>query len=173
MQKHRKLLQQRAAGLSVFLLLSLISEKSNLSPFKIDKESTIKVLPAPVSPTSEIYGEETKQGLEEPCFFVKCLNPTNKLFLGKRYFRKNSFVVQYFPKSKHSPNAECYEVGEELMQCLEYIPVLDAMLRGTAMNYEVIDGVLNFFVNYDCFVYKVDEITRMEVMQSHRTDVKG
>ena len=121
----------------------------------------------------EIYGEEIKQGLEEPCFFVKCMNPTKKLFLGKRYFRKNSFVVQYFPKSKHSPNAECYEVGEELMQCLEYIPVLDAMLRGTAMNYEVIDGVLNFFVNYDCFVYKVDEITRMEVMQSHRTDVKG
>ena len=121
----------------------------------------------------EVYGDEIKQGLKEPCFFIKCLNPTNNLFLGKRYFRKNNFVIQYFPKSEHSQNAECYAVGEELMQHLELIPVLDAVLRGTEMNYEMVDGVLNFFVNYNCFVYKVDEKILMETMQSHKTNVKG
>ena len=35
----------------------------------------------------EIHMEEIEQGLEEPCFFIFCLNPTNDLFLGKRYFR--------------------------------------------------------------------------------------
>ena len=121
----------------------------------------------------ENHMEEIKQGFKEPCFFIKCLNPTNNLFLGKRYFRRNNFVVQYFPKSEHSPNAECYAVGEELMQHLELIPVLDAVLRGTEMNYEMVDGVLNFFVNYNCFVYKVDEKVLMETMQSHKTNVKG
>ncbi len=121
----------------------------------------------------EVYGEEIKQGLKEPCFFIKCLNPTNNLFLGKRYFRKNNFVVQYFPKSEHKPKAECYEMAEELTQHLELIPVLDTVLRGTEMSYEVVEGVLNFFVNYDCFVYKVDEKVLMGTMQSHKTKVKG
>lgn len=121
----------------------------------------------------EIYGEEIKQGLKEPCFFLRCINPTNSLFLGKRYFRKNNFVIQYFPKSKYEQNAECYEMAEGLMQHLEVIPVLDATIRGTEMKYEVIDGVLNFFVNYDCFVYKVDKKVLMETMQSHKTNAKG
>ena len=30
----------------------------------------------------EIHMEEIEQGLEEPCFFIFCLNPTNDLFLG-------------------------------------------------------------------------------------------
>lgn len=120
----------------------------------------------------EVHDEEIKQGLEEPCFFVKCLNPTNKLFLGRRYFRKNNFVIQYFPKSEHKPKAECYAMGEELMQQLEVIQVQDGYIRGTEMKYEVIDGVLNFFVNYDCFVYKSENTVAMETMQSHRTNVK-
>ncbi len=118
----------------------------------------------------EVYGEEIKQGLKEPCFFVRCLNPTYNLFLGNRYFRKNNFVIQYFPKSEHNPNTECYTMAEELMQNLEYIPVLDGSIRGTGMHYEVVDGVLNFFINYDCFVYKIHEDeTPMEEMKSNTT----
>ena len=39
----------------------------------------------------EIHMEELEQGLEEPCFFIFCLNPSSDLFLGKRYFRTNPF----------------------------------------------------------------------------------
>ena len=45
------------------------------------------------------YKEEKKQDLEEPCFFIQCLNPTQRLFLNKRYFRKNQFCIQYFPET--------------------------------------------------------------------------
>ena len=45
----------------------------------------------------EIYMEEIKQGLQEPCFFIQCLHPTTSLFLGKRYFKENPFCIQYFP----------------------------------------------------------------------------
>ena len=120
-----------------------------------------------------IHADTIEQHLNAPCFLITPLTHSEKHIINERYQKDIHFVIQYFPKSKHSPNAECNEVGEELMQCLEYIPVLDAMLRGTAMNYEVIDGVLNFFVNYDCFVYKVDEKILMETMQSHKTNVKG
>ena len=37
------------------------------------------------------------------------------------------------------------------------------------MKYQVIDGVLNFFVNYDCFVYRVEQADVMETMDSNTT----
>ena len=36
-----------------------------------------------------IYTENVKQGLKTPCFFVLCINPTNKIFRGKRYLSAN------------------------------------------------------------------------------------
>ena len=31
-----------------------------------------------------IYTESVEQGLKEPCFFISCLNPTSKVFLGEQ-----------------------------------------------------------------------------------------
>lgn len=118
----------------------------------------------------ETHMEEIKQDLVEPCFYISCLNPTVELFLGKRYFRQNQFVIQYFPESDNEQR-ECNSVAERLMWLLEYITLDGDLTHGTAMKYEVIDGILNFFVNYDCFVYRVEENTPMEVMES-TTDVK-
>ena len=42
---------------------------------------------------------------------------------------------------------------------------------GTKMKYEVVDGVLNFFVNYDCFIRKIEQQTPMESLQAS-TNVK-
>lgn len=114
--------------------------------------------------------EEMKQDLKEPCFFIACLNPTHKLFLGKRYFRQNQFVIQYFPESKEELQAECNAVAERMTWCLECITTTTGdTFRGTKMNYQVIDGVLNFFVNYDCFVYRVEQNEPMESMKADTT----
>ena len=58
--------------------------------------------------------EEVKQELKEPCFFITSLNPATDLFLGKRYFRKNKFVIQYFPESKENLESECNAVAERM-----------------------------------------------------------
>lgn len=108
--------------------------------------------------------EEIKQDLVEPCFFIQCVNPTTELFLGKRYFRQNQFCIQYFPKSDKKER-ECNEVAEKMIWCLEYITVDGQKMRGTKMKHNVVDGVLNFFVNYDCFVYKAAEQTAMGEMK--------
>lgn len=118
----------------------------------------------------EIHSEEIKQGLKEPCFFIQCLNPTTELFLGKRYFRQNQFCIQFFPATDKKQR-ECNEVAERMIWCLEYITVNGDLFRGTKMKHEVVDGILNFFVNYDCFVYRVEENTPMGEMISH-IDVK-
>lgn len=118
------------------------------------------------------YTESVEQGLNEPCFFVSCINPTNRLFLGKRYFRENQFCIQYFPADKGRVKEECNAVAERLYFCLECIDVSGDLVRGTKMKYEVVDEVLNFFVNYDLFVYKAEKSEAMTEI-SEKVTVKG
>ena len=121
----------------------------------------------------KIHREEKKQGLKEPCFFIQCLNPTEELFFWKRYFRKNQFCIQYFPENKLHGKEECYAVGERLFSCLEYLDVGGDLVMGTKRKYEVVDGILHFFVNYDLFVYKVAEPVPFMEEVSSETHVKG
>lgn len=122
----------------------------------------------------ETHMEEIKQGLKEPCFFITCLNPTTELFLGKRYFRTNQFCIQYFPETNEKQR-ECNGVAERMLQCLEYITIYgeDKPIMGTKMKYEVVDGVLNFFVNYDCFIRKTEQQTPMESLQASTSVKEG
>ena len=120
----------------------------------------------------EIYTETEKQGLTEPCFSVACIKPVMKQFLNKRYFVSNQFCIHYFP-STADKKAECNSVLERLMNALELISVDGDTVRGTAMHGEFADDMLNFFVNYDMFVYQ--EQAKEPVMETveYISDVKG
>lgn len=113
----------------------------------------------------EIYTEEMEQGLQEPCFSIVCIKPTNNLFRGNKYYRQNQFCIHYFP-STSDKRQECQEVLEKLYQILEYIEIEDdkkKKIMGNGMNAEFDDGVLHFFINYNMFVYKEeDKETPME-----------
>ncbi len=117
------------------------------------------------------YTESVEQGLNEPCFFVFCINHTNRVFLGKRHFRENGFCIQYFPADTDRAKEECDAVAERLFSCLEYITVTGDPVRGTKMRCEMVDGVLNFFVNYDLFVYKVADSPDEDAMGEFVQDV--
>ena len=81
----------------------------------------------------KIYTESIEQGLKEPCFSIVCVNPTNELFRGKKYFRKNLFCIQYFPKGEDK-RSECMDVLERMFDCLEVIKVGEDLQRGTSMH---------------------------------------
>lgn len=120
-----------------------------------------------------IRANELKQGLKEPCFFISCINPTFRLFFNKRYFRENEFCIQYFPKSRNKAKEECNDVSDRLFLALTYITVDGDLTMGTKMHSEFVDGVLNFFVNYDMFVYiKSEDAAYMETL-THDTTAKG
>lgn len=130
--------------------------------------------------TYRIYTEEVKQGLKTPCFFINALNPKEELFRGKRYFQTNEFCVQYIPNS-NSKKSECNDVRQRLFDSLEYITIqevkdeqkINSLARGTNMSGEYVDGVLNFFVNYNMYVYK--EQIEAEKMNSfdYESNMKG
>lgn len=109
-----------------------------------------------------IHTESIEQGLKEPCFFVLCVNPTHELYNWNRYFRENDFCIHYFPQSSNRQREECQDAAERMMECLEIITADGIQIRGTDMNYEFEDGTLRFFVNYNCFVYRIDNSDPME-----------
>lgn len=121
----------------------------------------------------KIYKEIKQQDLQEPCFFIQCLNSTNKLFLNRRYFRANQFSIQYFPEQEGQKKEECYAVAERLFRCLEWIEVKENLIIGTQMQYELVNETLHFLVNYDTFVYKMAETTPLMEEIFSETSTKG
>lgn len=121
----------------------------------------------------DIHSETVKQGLKEPCFFIAVLNPSQAKMIKGRYFRQHPFDVHYFPSKSDKKNEEMQRVASDLLDGLEYITLENGdLVRGTSMNYEVVDGVLHFFVQYNMFVKKIEVVDDMETL-TMETDVKG
>lgn len=103
-----------------------------------------------------IYTESIEQGLIEPCFSVLCLNPSGEREISDRFKRFYPFMITYFP-STDEPVAECNEVCEVLLDVLNDIDTNIGLLHGSELSGKVIDGNLQFSVQYQMFVRKVDE----------------
>ena len=119
----------------------------------------------------EIYTEKVEQGLKEPCFLIRCLNPTKNLFLGRCYKRTNQFSIQYIPSTQDA-NEECNNVMERLFECLENVILQGKPVHGAELHGEITDGILTFTVNYDGFVLKEEEQFNMEDLEI-LTEAKG
>lgn len=96
----------------------------------------------------EIYIDSVKQGLNEPCFLITSLKGNQKQEIGNLYSRKQPFDILYFPQKRCS-TTEINSVVAVLQMELEYITIDVDSLRGTDISYEIVGGVLHFFVNYD------------------------
>lgn len=114
----------------------------------------------------EIYfSKDVQQGLTEPCFFIALVGSSRIRRIGVRYQMFNSFVVQYFPKIQRG-NIEMIEVGEQLLDALEYVQLSDGdLVQGTAMNYSIQDGVLQFFVDFNMFLKKEVALDEMKTLK--------
>lgn len=119
-----------------------------------------------------IYTERTEQDFEisEPCFFIRMLNASNTLFLGPRYKQDHSFEIRCHVDNEKTTNTELHNIGDILMNILEYIeedPEGEKnLIRGKNLKFQLNDGVLQAFVNYDYFAYKeVEPAPYMEILE--------
>ena len=116
----------------------------------------------------EIYGDEdVKQGFTEPCFFIALLESTQTRCLGSRNSRRYFFDIHYFSDEEHS---DLYQIADDLYMSLQYFEVNNAIVEGKSMHYEVIDGVLHFFVSVDMFITVSG--TSAPLMDDMSTDIK-
>lgn len=121
----------------------------------------------------KIYSESVKQGLKEPCFFIAVLNPLQTQIIGNMYLRQQPFDVHYFPTIQGSKN-ELHAMASDLFIALEYVTLINGdLVHGTKMNYEIVDDVLHFFVNYDMRIRKVETPTDSMGTLTVKNGVKG
>ncbi|NFF59846.1 hypothetical protein FDB08_04040 [Clostridium botulinum] len=116
-----------------------------------------------------IYGEEIKQGFEEPCFFIKILSSAQDKELNIIYKKNIAFDIHYF-SDKEDINSDCNNMADKLYEVLEYVKVNENLYRSSNMTHEVIDGVLHFMLQFNYHVVK--EIEKAPKMNKLKTEVK-
>lgn len=110
------------------------------------------------------YVEDVEQNLTKPCFVVGTLNPLIRSTNAVRYKRTFPMVVHYFTDKKSTSEAkkDSYSIAERIFDSLEYLRVDDCLIRGENIEWELVDGVLQFFITYTVDVRKELEINYME-----------
>lgn len=94
------------------------------------------------------YVEDVEQNLTKPCFTIDMLIPTQRSKSPVLYDRTMPIVIHWFGKDKSTLKKDCYEMAERVIECVEYIPYENTMLRGEDISWEIVNGVLQIFVTY-------------------------
>ena len=103
------------------------------------------------------YVEDVEQGLRKPCFTVQTLIPHQRAKSPVLYDRTIPVVIHYFSDSKTNIKNNCYAIGEQAIECLEYLPFSNTILRGEDISLQLLDDVLQIFITYKFTTTKVIE----------------
>lgn len=103
------------------------------------------------------YVENVEQGLKKPCFTVDVLTPLMRSKSPVLYDRTMPIVIHHFSDSKDNEKKNFYAMGEQIVECVEYLPFGNTLLRGEDISWQIVDDVLQVFVTYKFTTVKVME----------------
>ena len=101
------------------------------------------------------YMENVEQNLTKPCFTTDVLIPLQRSRGLNSYDRTMPIVVHYFSDSKTDIKKDCYAMAEQIIECLEYLPFENTLIRGEDISWEIVDDVLQVFITYKFMTKKV------------------
>lgn len=124
----------------------------------------------------QIYSEVIENGFDKPCFYILRLKARETQLMGNRYKFESTFDIQYFPSNDPvngilKKNEECDNIAEILTTIMKEIIVDSSNVRGTNINYENIDDVLHFYVDYNLITKRVinNNIENMQNLNANMT----
>ncbi len=117
------------------------------------------------------YVENVEQGLVKPCFTADVLIPLQRSRSPVLYDRTMPLVIHYFSDSKTNKKKECYSIAEQAVECLEYLPFEDTLLRGEDISWQIVEDVLQIFVTYK-FITKKASDAEIDSMESLVRNIK-
>lgn len=116
--------------------------------------------------TYTYYVEDVEQNATKPCFVVGMLNPLLRSTKLDRYYRTMPLIIHYFTDKDNTLDAkkDCYDVAEKLAEALEFLPVEieECTIMGRDISWEIVEGVLQFYITYNFYVERVREHIYME-----------
>lgn len=124
--------------------------------------SAIAVRLKELFPDITVYKEKIEQGVRYPHFFILQLNTSKEKDLGDRGWIYYQVNIRYRPTPDfNSKYSDLEQVGTDLMWALDTITVSGYPLRGRDMNYQLVDGTLQFFINFRMRIKQEQEIIKM------------
>lgn len=102
------------------------------------------------------YVEDVEQHLTKPCFTIDTIIPLQRSKSPCLYDRTMPMVIHYFTDDKKDTKKDCYAKAEQIVECLEYLPFQNTILRGEDISYQIVDEVLEVFITYKFTTRKVD-----------------
>lgn len=113
-----------------------------------------------------VYKEKIEQGVRYPHFFILPINTSRERDLGPRGWIYYQVNIRYrLPQDFNSKYGELEQMGTDLMWALDTITVAGFQLRGRDMNYQIVDGVLQFFINFRMRIKQEQEMKdKMETL---------
>ena len=113
------------------------------------------------------YVEDVEQGFCKPCFTVDMLIPLQRSRNSILYDRTMPLVIHYFSGSKTDNKKDCYAMAEQIVECLEYLPFENGLIRGEDISWQLVDDVLQIFVTYKFMTMKVTEEVTPETLTTN------
>lgn len=101
------------------------------------------------------YLEDVEQNLTRPCFTIYALQSRERSRNPVLYDRTVPVVVHYFSDKKSGVRKNAYQIAEQVMDCLEYLPFDGSYIRGENISYMMVDEVLEVFITYRFRTQKV------------------
>lgn len=116
------------------------------------------------------YVENVEQGLEKPCFTVDVITPLQRSKSSVLYDRTMPIVIHYFADSEIDIKTKYYSMSEQIVECLEYLPFNETLLRGEDISWQIVEDVLQVFITYRFTTKRVtgDEES-FETLDAHLT----
>ena len=116
------------------------------------------------------YTEDVEQGLKKPCFHVLMRTHIQRSRSPVLYDRTAPFVIHYFSDSKTNLKEHYFSMGEQIVECLEYLPFADTLIRGENISMQIVDNVLQIFITYKFTTKRITEVEEnIQTLESNVT----
>lgn len=128
-------------------------------------DSISKALYATFGNAYRYYVEDIEQNVKLPCFTLGVLNPLSRSVNRKDYYRTVPCVIHFFTNDKANLTKTCYSIGEQTLECLEYLNIDGHLVRAEDMSYTIVDDVLQIFLTYRFWTEKTETFDTMEGLE--------
>lgn len=94
------------------------------------------------------YVENVEQNLTKPCFTIDTIIPLQRSKSPILYDRTMPMIIHYHTDDKKDTKKDCYVKAEQIVECLEYLPFENTIIRGEDISSQIVDDVLQVFITY-------------------------
>ena len=120
-----------------------------------------------------IYVENSEQEFQKPCFFVTQISASSQEYLQGCRKEERVYAIRYLTQDAVAFRLECIEIGDKLLEQLETVSTDKGNLRCTQKSYEIGDGELNFSMNCNRIISRMEEKAKMTGMTIPEIQAKG